>query len=257
MRSSNLLDKYMVALLGGDRKACRRILQESLAELPSPADAYEALLWPAMTRIDALYREDRINTATEHLATRINRCLADQLQAGLPQAPSLARQAVIICGEGEPEELGAQMIGDLLESRGWTVYFLGGGVPNDEILTQIGVWRPDVLLIYGTQPSGVPQARRLVDMIRDVGVQPTMNILVSGGVFNRADGLWKEINADYFAVDIRSVVDLVVTIPPRNPDADARRRRRRRRLSPCGTQAGPSATKDRHAGGLEPELLNV
>lgn len=229
MRSSILLEMYMVALLGGDRKACRRIIQESVAELPSPADVYEALIWPAMTRVDALYREDRINTATEHLASRINRCAADQVQAGLQQAPPHARQILVVCGEGEPEELGAQMICDLLESRGWTVFFLGGGVPNDEILTQIGLWRPDILLIYGTQPRGVPDARKLVDLIREVGVQPTMSIVVSGGVFNRADGLWKEVNADHYAPDIQSVVQLVETAPPRSPDADARRRRRRRR----------------------------
>lgn len=124
------------------------------------------------------------------------------------------------------------MVADLLESRGWKVAFLGGGVPGDEILGLVGTMRPDVLMLYGTQPSGVPEVRRLVDLIRDVGVQPTMNILVSGGVFNRAEGLWNEVNADYFAPDIRATLDLIETAPPRDPDdrlAGASRKRRRRR----------------------------
>jgi methanogenic corrinoid protein MtbC1 len=167
------------------------------------------------------------------MATRINRSLADQVQRSLdPRRPN-GKRILITCAEAEPEELGAQMCADLFESDGWEVYFLGGGVPNDEILALVGALRPDILLIYGTKPQGVPPARMLVDQIRDVGCNPTMNIMVSGGVFNRADGLWKEISADMFAPTIREAIALANTATPRPPEvripgAPKKRRRRRR-----------------------------
>ena len=89
------------------------------------------------------------------------------------------------------------------------------------------------LLIFGTRPAGVPGVRQLIDMIRGIGVNPTMNIMVSGGVFNRADGLWKEINADLFAKTAHEAMPMADAVQPRTPEppkhgAPKKRRRRRR-----------------------------
>jgi len=79
----------------------------------------------------------------------------------------------------------------------------------------------------------VPGVRRLVDLIREIGVNPTMNIMVSGGVFNRADGLWKEVNADLAAKTARQAIEIAEAAAPRTPappkpGAPKKRRRRRR-----------------------------
>ena len=240
MSTSTMVDRYMTPLLAGNRAACRTFVQEQLKELGDPFRVYFELLWPAMERVDKLYRSDRINTATEHLATRINRNVADHLQLALPTAPPNGKRMVLACAEGESEELGAQMCADLFESRGWEVFFLGGGVPNDEILTFIGQLTPDLLLLFGTQPQGVPGIRRLVDMIREIGVNPSMNIMVSGGVFNRADGLWKEVNADLYARSADQALELAEEAAPREavaPTPGTPKKRRRRRRAPALTGA--------------------
>lgn len=204
-----------------------------LRSVQDPTSLYHELLWPAMERIEKLYRADRINTATEHMATRINRSIADQLQPSLARSEPNGKRIIIACADGEPEELGAQMCADLFESRGWEVYFLGGGVPNDEILNLVGQLRPDILVIFGTQPSGVPAVRRLVDLIHEIGVNPTMNIMVSGGVFNRADGLWKEVNADLMAKTAHQAITIAEASKPKaattTAPATTKKRRRRRR----------------------------
>ena len=97
----------------------------------------------------------------------------------------------------------------------------------------VGQLRPDLLLVFGTQPNGVPGVRKLIDLIREVGVHPTMNVMVSGGVFNRADGLWEEINADLFAPTARQALEVANRAMPRKPEiripgAPKKRRRRRR-----------------------------
>ena len=232
MQQPSLIDQYVAAALAGNRINCRTLIQQQSTQLDDPAALYQELLWPAMERIDKLYRSDRINAATEHLATRINRSVADQLQLRLRQSCSNGKRIVVMCADGEPEELGAQMCADLLESQGWEVYFLGGGVPNDEVLTLVGQLTPAVLLIFGTQPTGVPEVRKMIEHIRDIGVNPTMNILVSGGVFNRAQGLWKEVGADLYASSAFEALPLVEESPPRIPTirpAGAPKKRRRRR----------------------------
>jgi methanogenic corrinoid protein MtbC1 len=233
MRDPELLARFIDPLLSGDRVACRKLLSKQLQEVEDKKSLYFGLLWPAMEHVERLYRTNRINTAAEHMATRINRVLADQLQAELVPDPPNGRRILITCADGEPEELGAQMCADLFETSGWSVYFLGGGVPNDEILSLVGQLRPDMLLIFGTQPQGVPGVRRLIDLLREVNCNPTMNIMTSGGVFNRADGLWKEVNADLFARTAAEALELAARAEPRKaqpriPGAPKKRRRRRR-----------------------------
>ncbi|MBI1825322.1 MAG: cobalamin B12-binding domain-containing protein [Planctomycetes bacterium] len=241
MPVSPQLEEYTSNLLAGNRPVCRRIINDLRQTMKTTDSIYHDLIWPAIERIEKLHRADRINLAAEHMATRINRAIADQLQTGLSMSPATGRKVVITCADGEPEELGAQICADLFESRGWEVFFLGGGVPNDEILNLVGQIRPDLLLIFGTQPGGVPGVRRLVDMIRDIGVNPTMNIMVSGGVFNRADALWKEVNADLMARTAEQVIPMAEAAAPRvpappKPGVPKKRRRRRRsaELVPAG-----------------------
>jgi len=232
MSMNRLFDRYMSPLLDGRRKECRDVLARALESGTEPRSLYKKMIWPAMEQIEHLYNEDRINIATEHMATRISRVVADQLQLHLPREAPNGKRILISCADDEPGELGAQMMADLFESEGWDVYFLGGGVPNDEILLLVGQLRPEVLLIFGTQPSGVPGVRKLIDLIRGVGSNPTMNVMISGGVFNRAEGLWQEVNADLMAATAGEALTLAAEAEPRKPEIripGAPKKRRRRR----------------------------
>lgn len=240
MKSDRLLERFLSPLLAGRRQECRDVLAEALSSGLEPRGVYRKMIWPAMEHVDTLYRQDRINQATEHMATRINRLLADQLQAHLTKEAPIGKRIVITCANGEPEELGAQMCADLFEADGWDVFFVGGGVPNDEVMNLVGQLHPDILLVFGTQPSGVPEVRRLIDLIREVGVNPAMNIMISGGVFQRAEGLWKEVNADIYADTAADALRLAVAAKPRKPEVripGAPKKRRRRRSPPLLAQA--------------------
>jgi methanogenic corrinoid protein MtbC1 len=187
-----------------------------------------------MEQVQKLYRGNHISRIVEHMATRINRTITDQLQATLARKPKSGRRMLVACGDGECEELGAQIIADLFEAEGWSVWFLGCGVPNDEILQFIGKIRPDVLCIYGAQPSGVPHVRRLIETIREIGVCDDMQVLVTGGVFNRAEGLADEVKADLSARDVHEAMRVVEEHPLRVPRPDVpqpgRRRKRKRQF---------------------------
>jgi methanogenic corrinoid protein MtbC1 len=235
MSTERFLDRYVGSLIAGQRQVCRDVLAEALTNGIEPANLYRKVLWPAMETLERMYRADQINLATEHMATRISRSLADQVQARLERKNPNGRRILITCADGEPEELGAQMCADLFEAEGWDVYFVGGGVPNDEILSLVGQLRPEILLVFGTQPVGVANVRKLIDLIRAVGANPTMNIMISGGVFNRAEDLWKEVNADLFAATAAEALEVANDAEPREhavPIPGAPKKRRRRRKPP-------------------------
>jgi methanogenic corrinoid protein MtbC1 len=203
------LQRYLEALLAGDRRWCRGVVEDILHHnSASITGVYSDVIWPIMMEIDTLYRTEKITSAQEHLATRINRTIVDQLQNKLPRQMKTDRKVAICSSLREMSELGGQIIADMFESAGWDVRFLGGGLNNDDILSYIHQFRPDILVIYGTEPNETPQIRSIIDRIREIDAYPDMKIMLSGGVFGRADGLWEEIGADLFAPNAVEAVQL-------------------------------------------------
>jgi methanogenic corrinoid protein MtbC1 len=205
---SVLSRSYLEPLLTGDRTACRKVIDNAIARGISAYDLLTQLVWPTMELVQSLYRDDRITTTSLNLATRLNRSLTDQLTGKLDRQEPNGRKALIFCGNAEPEELGGQLCADLFEVDGWTVRFAGGGVPDDEVLKLIGDERPDLLVMFGTLPSGVPAVRKLIDYLREVNSCPNMQLMCCGGIYKRAEGLAEEIGADLYSPDAAEAVTI-------------------------------------------------
>jgi len=235
MKMADLFTQYLEHLFGGKRAEAREMMMAAQDRGIPAAKLLKTIIWPAMEQADRLYRENEIPRIVENMATRINRMVADQLQGYLRREPKSGKRIVICCGSGEIEELGAQITADLFEAQGWSVWLLGSGVPNDEILEFIGKVTPDVLCIHGEKAAGIPNIRKLIDLVRGVGVCEQMQILAVGGVFNRAEGLAEEIRADLYAKDVQDALRTVEDHPVRVPKPDmpepGRRRKRKRKLA--------------------------
>ena len=229
MSQQVLVERFFETLISGDRHAARQIVDECL-QADAPATAIiEKLFWPALDMIEKLYRQDQLTKLAHHFATRLLRMLTDQMQLRLERAESRGKQVLVLCGPSEPDELQGQMAADLLEADGYSVYFAGGGVANDEILAQVGELEPDVLVLFGSTPPDLPYIRQIIDELHDLGVCPNMQIVVGGGVFNRAEGLAEEIGADLWARTPTELVGAMDAEPQRRMSGDQRTIGRRRR----------------------------
>ena len=228
--TSSLTQKYVEPLLTGDRQVCRKVIEAALAAGVTPFELLTQLVWPTMERIQTLFRDDQISAAAINLATRLNRQITDQLTARLPKAPSNGKKVLLFCGDDEPEELGGQICADLFESEGWTVKFAGGGVPEDEVLSMIGNERPDLLVMFGTLPAGVPAVRKLIDYLREVNSCPDMQVMCCGGIYKRAEGLAEEIGADLFAAEAQDAIRVAAASPTKRATVDQQTVGRMRRI---------------------------
>lgn len=235
-----LFKQYVHGLFGGRRTEAREIIFNALDRGVTAPTLLTKIIWVAMEQIEKLYRRHEISSSVEHMATRINRSIADQLQAHLPPQPKTGKRMVVTCGGGQIAELGAQITADLFGAQGWSIWFVGSGVANDEILELVNDVRADILCIYGAQPRGLPAIRQLIQIIREIGAHEDMQILVSGGVFNRAEGLADEVKADLFAGNIEEALIVVENHPVRIPKPDVpepgRRRKRKKRQAPAATR---------------------
>jgi len=229
MRRDILIERFFNALISGSRPEARQIVDE-LLQADCPADKIlSRLFWPTLEHIQNLYRNDQLSDMAHHFATRLMRNLADQMQLRLEQSARRNKKAMVLCGPEESEEIGAQILADLLEADGYDVYFTGGGVANDEIVAQLGELNADVLVVFGVVPSTVPFTRLLIDRLHDLGTCPRLQIAVGGGVFNRADGLAEEIGADLWAKEPEELVALINKAPEQRMNQDQRTVGRKRR----------------------------
>jgi methanogenic corrinoid protein MtbC1 len=199
MQSEALMERFFTALISGQRETARTVVQELYAGGCKPEQVVSELFWPTLDHVQTLHRNDQLSDLAHHYATRLLRGLVDQIQLRLAKAPARGKKVLLICGPEEPEELAGQMAADMLEAAGYEIYFLGGGVANDEIVAQTGELNADVLCVFGAAASTVPFTRQLIDRLHDIGSCPKLQIVVGGGVFNRAEGLAEEIGADVWA----------------------------------------------------------
>jgi methanogenic corrinoid protein MtbC1 len=227
---SKLATSYRETLLAGDRSLCRKMIELSLQSGISAYDLLNDLVWPTMELLQQLYRDDRVTLGNLNMATRLNRAVTDQLTAALVRKEANGKKVLIFCGNDEPEELGGQLCADLFECDGWDVRFAGGGVPDDEVLKFIGEFRPDVLCMFGTLPSGVPAVRKLIDYLREVNSCPNMQVMCCGGIYKRAEGLSEEIGADLYAPDAKSAVTVANSQPQKKATVDQQTVGRMRRI---------------------------
>lgn len=237
LSASKFSQAYLEPLLAGDRVACRNMVEKAIEAGVEPHDLLTNLVWPTMELLQSLYKEDRISISTLNLATRLNRSLTDQLCGRLVRKEANGRKALIFCGDDEPEELGGQICAELFEADGWTVRFAGGGVPHDEVLKLIGDVRPDLLINFGTLPSGVPGVRKLIDYLREVNSCPDMQVMCCGGIYKRAEGLSEEIGADLYAPDAAQAVAVANEHPTRKATVDQQTVGRTRRVRKAAATA--------------------
>lgn len=204
-----MLERFFDCLISGDRPAARAVVTKAYeAGLDSEALITD-LFWPTHQTLEKLRRADQLSTLSYNMAVRLLRVLVDQSASKMPVGASRNKRILAFCGNTEHDELGAQMAVDWLESSGFEVRFAGGGIANDEILARVNEAQPDVLLMFASAPSDLPNIRALIDTIREIGACNSMQFAVGAGVFNRADGLAEEIGADVWAKD---PVEMAITL---------------------------------------------
>lgn len=222
MSQEILIERLFDALISGDRHTSRAVLDETLMQGVAAEKILTDLFWPVYERIETFHRHDQMTTLSHHLATRLLRVLVDQTALRLRPEQKLGRRVFAVCGPTDADELAAQMAIDLLESKGFAVQFAGGGIAMDEVLARVQEQKPEHLVLFASAPQDLPEIRGLIDTLKEIGActaslgaAADVQVVVGGGVFNRADGLAEEIGADLWANTPAELVQAMCQQPDR------------------------------------------
>jgi len=188
---------YVAAQLAGNRsEALRLLVDEGLDRGVSAAELELRLILPAQREIGRLWEENRISVAQEHLATSISQLALARLYPHLARGPGNGRRVLVACVEGEQHDVGARMGADFLEMAGFDVHFLGANVAIAALLSALGSERCDLLGLSATMHFHLASLRRTVRAVQSA--QPSLPILVAGGISDAYPGLASELGVALF-----------------------------------------------------------
>ena len=228
-----LSERLLEALIDGDRIASRAVVDEALSTGSTSEDIVAEIYWPTYETIEKLYRSDQLSNMGHHLSTRLLRTLVDQASQHFDYQPNNGRTVFAVCGPTDADELAGQIAADFLEREGFNIRYAGGGIASDEILEMVQSSQPDVLLLFASAPTDLPDVRQLIDHLGEIGACRKTQIVVGGGVFNRAEGLAEEIGADLWAEDPVELCDLMIKKAARRATAEQRTVGRKARPQPA------------------------
>jgi methanogenic corrinoid protein MtbC1 len=201
---------FAAAIVGGDRQAALGIAEEALRTGSHHVDIYVDVIGEALRSVGALWEENRISVAQEHLATAITQYVIAMIFPRLvPTAPS--RGNMVVTGvAGEQHQIGANLVADAMESSGWGVRFLGTNLPHSTILGVVEGIAADVLCISTTLVANLPAA---ADLVREVHARlgaRAPRIVLGGAAFRLTPSFALEIGSPTETIpDLRQALALL------------------------------------------------
>jgi len=175
-----LRDRYLAALLAGDREAALHTLDEGAVRGVSPPDLAIDVVGGAQREIGRLWSENRIGIAEEHLATAISQVGLARLY-GRGSAPRNGRRVLVACVEGELHDMGARIAGDVLDAAGFGVRMLGASVPTASLVAMVEQACPDLVALSATMTFNLPALREAAARVRALPAAPPVIVNASPG----------------------------------------------------------------------------
>lgn len=210
MRSTSALSEhnaaYTEALLTGRRDIAVQQLLESMDRGATLVDASVDLVQPSLYQIGALWQQNRISVAQEHLASAITQSV---LAAGFGKAefaPPNGRTAAFACVQGNHHGIGLRMVSDAFEVAGWDVDFLGTDTPTPSIVSFVAENRPELLGLSVGLAHHVTTLREVIGRLRAELGNAAPRIIIGGLPLNALRGSVLRLGADECFSDAREAV---------------------------------------------------
>ncbi|MGB3221441.1 MAG: cobalamin-dependent protein [Desulforhopalus sp.] len=179
--SEEIYNKYLVSLLAGNRLECCIIIQNLLDTSIEITDLHENLIKRSMYEVGNLWELNEITVANEHLATAISDTLLNLTYPYIFETKRKGKKAVIACCTNELHQLGAKMVGDILELNGWDSSFLGANTPLDDMISYIDKIVPKIVGLSLSYRPNLDHLKRTVERVRSEF--PNLNLMIGGHAF--------------------------------------------------------------------------
>jgi methanogenic corrinoid protein MtbC1 len=200
---------FLAAILGGQRQAALGIVEEAMRNGISHVDIYVDIFSEALYSIGALWEQNKISVAQEHMATAITQYVIAKIYSRLTSTLPGRGRMVVTGVAGERHQIGANLVADAMEANGWEVRFLGSNLPHSTILATVESLKPDVLCISTKLVANLPSVAELVMGVRARLGDGAPRIILGGSAYRMAPGFSGEIGVTEVIPDLKQALALL------------------------------------------------
>jgi methanogenic corrinoid protein MtbC1 len=194
---------FLSAILGGQRHAALKVINEALRDGHSHVDIYVEVFAESLHRVGELWEMNKITVAQEHIATSITQYAIATVYPSLVPA-AIHRGNMVVSGvSGELHQIGANLVADSMEANGWAVRFLGTNLPHSSVLSTVKEISADVLCISTTLVANLPSVVELVRAVRSKLGERAPKIVLGGAAYRLAPQFASEIGTTEAVIDLR------------------------------------------------------
>ncbi len=203
----DLSQRYLRALLDGQRHEASQLIQRSVEDGVSVRDIYLYVFQRTQYEVGRLWQINQVSVAQEHYCTAATQFIMSQLYPYIFSTRKNGRVLVGTCVAGDLHEIGVRMVSDFFEMEGWDTFYLGANTPTPDLVRTLVDRRADVLAVSATMSFHVRAVTGLIAAVR-AEMGDSIKVLVGGYPFNIDPDLWRRIGADGSAGNAAEAIEL-------------------------------------------------
>jgi len=195
------------SVISGNLKKVKKLTQELIDEGVSPIDIINLGLIAGMGVVGARFKNGEMYVPEVLVAAR-------SMSAGIELVKPLiadkdmpsAGRVLLGTVKGDLHDIGKNLVGMMLESRGYTVINAGIDVSPEKFVQAIKEHNPDILAMSALLTTTMLHMKDTIELMKEEGIKDQIKIIIGGAPISQdfAD----EVGADGFAPDAASAVDL-------------------------------------------------
>lgn len=199
-----LADQLLDSLLHYDEAAAEQVMAVAFSLYPIE-QVGERVILPVMTEIGERWHRGELSVTREHYATNY---VLQRLAAILRTLPNLydGPEMWVGCAPGEQHEMGAMLLSIFLRRAGYQVRYLGQDLPMDDLILEVHIQRPAIVLFSATCLNAATNLRHLCDALANLD-SPRPVICYGGRAFNLHPELRNDIAGVYLGATAAEAVD--------------------------------------------------
>jgi MerR family transcriptional regulator, light-induced transcriptional regulator len=198
-------EQYMKNLLDGDKKTVRKILLSFLKKGVPSRIIYEDYIRRSLTEVGELWEKGDLPIWKEHFISEISLENMAMIKRRKYKESEERKPILMLTPGAEQHNIGLRMIGDMLESNGHNIIYLGNLIPTDNIIQAIEEKKPYAIVFSVTVAYHIDSARNLIDILKQKFGTKTPTILIGGSAFDHMENVEIITGADKFCKDFDEI----------------------------------------------------
>ena len=200
---------YIEYLLKGDKLSARELVLQLQEEGMDIAAIYLEVLERALVETGTRWEKGILEVWEEHFISETTLDIMRELKLRENRARSFKGSILTLTPGAELHSIGVKMISDVLELRGYKVYYLGCNIPMNSFLKAIEDKKPKYLAISVTMAYHIDSAKYLIEGVKQRFKNKRPVIIVGGGAFKEGGNPCRATGADFYGGSLLDIMTFV------------------------------------------------